>query len=69
MIDPRAILFGPPKLQKGTAQIFIGLLLLLAGVLSLLLTHEDIFWALVALGVAVGCLGGFKVSDPTGSRT
>jgi hypothetical protein len=64
MIDPRQILFGGPPLQKGTVQIFIGLHLLLAGVLLILLTHEDYWWALVALAAAVGCSGGFKVSAP-----
>ncbi len=69
MIDPRHILFGKPALQKGTVQLFIGLHLLLAGVIGLLLTHEDFLWALVALGAAVACIGSFKLSDPTGSRT
>ena len=68
MIDPREILFGKPDLQKGTPRLFIGLFLLLGGVLALLLTHEGYWWALVALGVAVGCSGGFLVSDPTGKN-
>ncbi len=69
MIDPREILFGKPALQKGTVQIFIGLLLLLLGVIGALITHVDYFWAAIALGAAVGCMGAFKVSDPTGSGT
>ncbi len=69
MIDPRHILFGKPALQKGTVQLFIGLHVLLAGILGLLLTHEDLAWAVVALGAAIGCAGGFKLSDPTHSRT
>ena len=69
MIDPRQILFGPPALGKGTPLIFLGLLLLLAGVVSLLLTHEDICWAGIALGAIVGSMGAFKVSDPSGSGT
>ena len=68
MINPREILLGPPALNQGTVRLFAGLLLLLAGVLALLLTHEDYFWALVALGVVVGCMGAFKISDPTGKN-
>jgi hypothetical protein len=64
MIDPRQILFGGPPLQKGTIQLFLGLHLLLAGVVLLLLTHEDYWWALLAFGAFVGCGGGFKVSAP-----
>jgi hypothetical protein len=69
MIDPREILFGKPALQKGTVLLFLGLHLILGGVVGLLLTHVDLFWALIALGAAVGCMGSFKLSDPTGSRT
>jgi hypothetical protein len=64
MIDPRQILFGSPPLQKGTIQIFVGLHLLLAAVVLLLVTHQDYWWSLLALGAIVGCAGGFKVSAP-----
>jgi hypothetical protein len=68
MIDPRHILFGDPPLQKGTIQLFAGLTILLAGIVTLLLTRENYGWAVVVLGAAVGCSGGFKVSRPEGKN-
>lgn len=50
-------------MQRGTAFIFLGLGMILVGILSLKLTDRSLFWGLIALGAAVGAHGGISVSQ------
>jgi hypothetical protein len=50
-------------MQKGTAEIFLGLGLIIVGILALKLTDRTLWWALIALGAIVGCHGGISVSQ------
>jgi hypothetical protein len=50
-------------MQRGTAEIFLGLGLILIGILALKLTDHNYWWALIALGAAVGSKGGISVSQ------
>ena len=50
-------------MQRGTAEIFLGIGLLLLGIFALKLTDYDYWWAAIALGAAVGCKGGISVSQ------
>ena len=50
-------------MQKGTAAIFLGLGLILVGVLALKMTDRALFWAVIALGAVIGCHGGIAVSQ------
>ena len=49
-------------MQRGTALMIFGLMLLLMGVLALKLTDRNLWWGLIALGAAVGAHGGISVS-------
>ena len=50
-------------MQKGTASIFLGLGLIILGILALKLTDQNYWWALIAFGAAVGSWGGISVSQ------
>jgi hypothetical protein len=50
-------------MQRGSAEIFLALGLVLGGILGLKLTDMNAFWALIALGAAIGCHGGISVSQ------
>lgn len=50
-------------MQRGSAEIFLALGLILIGILGLKLTDMNLFWALIALGGIVGCHGGISVSQ------
>lgn len=50
-------------MQRGTAEIFLALGLILIGILGLKLTDMNLFWAFIAFGAAVGCHGGISVSQ------
>lgn len=50
-------------MQKGTAEIFLGLGLIIVGILALKMTDRALFWALIALGAVIGCHGGIAVSQ------
>jgi hypothetical protein len=50
-------------MQRGTAEIFLALGLIILGILGLKLTDQNFFWALVALGGVVGCHGGISVAQ------
>jgi hypothetical protein len=50
-------------MQRGSAEIFLALGLIILGILGLKLTDMDMFWALIAIGAAVGCHGGISVSQ------
>ena len=49
-------------MQRGTAEIFLGITLILIGVLALKLTDRNLWWGLIALGSAIGSHGGIAVS-------
>lgn len=50
-------------MQRGTAEIFLGIGLLLLGILALKLTDQDYWWAAIVLGAMVGSKGGISVSQ------
>ena len=50
-------------MQRGTAEIFLGLGLIILGILALKLTDQNYWWALIALGAIVGSHGGIAVSQ------
>jgi hypothetical protein len=53
----------PRIMQRGSAEVFLGISLIIIGILGLKLTDMDLFWALLALGGIVGCHGGISVSQ------
>jgi hypothetical protein len=50
-------------MQRGTAEIFLGLGLITLGIVALKMTDMDLFWALIALGAVIGSKGGISVSQ------
>ncbi len=50
-------------MQRGSMEIFLAIGLIVAGILGLKLTDMNTFWALIALGGAVGCHGGISVAQ------
>lgn len=50
-------------MQRGSAEIFLGLALILIGIMGLKLTDMNLFWAAIAFGAAIGCHGGISVSQ------
>ena len=50
-------------MQRGTAEIFLGIALILLGVLALKLTDRDYWWAAIALGAVIGSKGGISISE------
>lgn len=50
-------------MQRGSAEIFLGIGLIILGILALKLTDENYWWAVVALGAVVGSHGGISVSQ------
>ena len=50
-------------MQRGTAEIFLGIGLILLGILALKLTDMNFWWASIALGAAFGCHGGISISQ------
>lgn len=50
-------------MQRGSAEIFLGLGLIILGILALKLTDHNYWWALIALGAVVGSHGGISVSQ------
>jgi hypothetical protein len=50
------------RMQRGSAAIFLGIGLIIIGILALKLTDHNYWWALIALGAAVGSHGGISVS-------
>lgn len=49
-------------MQRGTAEIFLGLGLIVLGILALKLTDLNYWWASIALGAMVGSHGAIAVS-------
>jgi hypothetical protein len=50
-------------MQRGTAEIFLGLGLIVLGFLMLKLTDYNYWWGSIALGAVVGSKGGISVSQ------
>lgn len=50
-------------MQRGSAEIFLALGLIIIGILGLKLTDMNLFWVCIAVGAAVGCHGGISVSQ------
>lgn len=50
-------------MQRGSAEIFLAIGLIVVGFFGLKLTDLDIWWAAIALGGAVGCHGAISVSS------
>lgn len=50
-------------MQRGTAEIFLGLGLIILGFLALKLTDQNYWWASIALGAVIGSKGGIAISQ------
>lgn len=50
-------------MQRGTAQIFLGIGLILMGILGLKLTDLNLWWVAIALGAAIGSHGGISIAQ------
>lgn len=50
-------------MQRGTAEIFLGIGLILLGILALKLTDHNYWWAAIALGAVVGSKGSISISQ------
>jgi hypothetical protein len=67
MMTPKDLgLFSGPAMQKSTFRLILGIHVLLAGIIWLLLSHEDYSWAIIVGGAVIGFSGAFKVSAPEG---
>lgn len=49
-------------MQRGAAQIFLGIALIILGILGLKLTDLNYWWVAIALGGAIGSAGGISIS-------
>ena len=50
-------------MQRGSAEVFLGIGLIVIGIFGLKLTDLNYFWAALALGAIVGCHGAISVSE------
>ncbi len=50
-------------MQRGSAEIFLGVGLIILGILALKLTDYDYWWAAIALGAVIGSKGGISISE------
>ena len=50
-------------MQRGTAQIFLGIGMILLGIMCLKITDLNFWWAAIALGAALGVSGGVQLSQ------
>lgn len=50
-------------MQRGTAEIFLGIGLIIIGILGLKLTDHNYWWGAIALGAVVGSKGGISISE------
>ncbi|HVJ90300.1 MAG TPA: hypothetical protein VM580_10890 [Labilithrix sp.] len=50
-------------MQRGSAEIFLAIALIIVGVLALKLTDQNYWWAAIALGGIIGSKGGISVSQ------
>jgi len=51
------------RMQRGSAEIFLGIGLIIIGILALKLTDVNLWWLSIALGAAIGSKGGISVSQ------
>lgn len=49
-------------MQRGSAEIFLGIGLIILGILALKLTDMNMWWAAIALGAIVGSHGGISIA-------
>lgn len=50
-------------MQRGTAEIFLGIGLILLGILALKLTDLNYWWGAIALGAVVGSKGSISIAQ------
>ncbi len=50
-------------MQRGSVEVFLGLGIMIIGILALKLTDLNYFWAAIALGVLVAGHGAISVSE------
>jgi hypothetical protein len=50
-------------MQRGTAEIFLGLGLILLGAFALKLTDHNYWWLAITLGAILGAKGGISLSQ------
>lgn len=50
-------------MQRGTAAIFLGIGLIILGILALKLTDLNYWWAAIALGAVTGARGGISIAQ------
>jgi membrane-bound ClpP family serine protease len=50
-------------MQRGSVEIFLGIALIILGILGLKLTDMNYWWAAIALGGVIGSKGGISVSQ------
>ena len=50
-------------MQRGTAEIFLAIGLILLGIMGLKLTDHNYWWVAIALGGAIGCKGAIAISQ------
>lgn len=50
-------------MQRGTAEIFLGIGLIIIGILGLKLSDHNYWWIAIALGAIVGSKGGISISE------
>jgi hypothetical protein len=53
-------------MHRGSVQVFFGIFSIIAGILMIKLTDQNMWWALIVLGAAIGSKGGIEVSRLTG---
>jgi hypothetical protein len=53
---------GRPPLQRGSMLVFVGLGMVIAGIIALKVTTQNYWWALLLGGIAVSARGGIAVS-------
>lgn len=50
-------------MQRGSAEIFLALGMIIVGILALKITDHNYWWALMATGAALGCKGGISIAE------
>jgi TctA family transporter len=50
-------------MQRGSAEIFLAIGILVVGLLGLKMTDLDYFWAAIVVAMILGCHGAISVSE------